>query len=60
LCAFLGPEPIHEDLFTTVAEKLPRKLAARARDPLAWRQTLAAARGLAADLRALGEAEDQA
>ena len=41
LCAFLGPEPIPEDLFTTAAGKLPRRLAARARDPLAWRQTLA-------------------
>jgi hypothetical protein len=41
LCAFLGPEPIPEDLFTGAAGKLPRKLAARARDPLGWRQTLA-------------------
>ncbi len=41
LCAFLAPEPIPEDLFTGAADLLPGKLAARARDPLAWRQTLA-------------------
>jgi hypothetical protein len=41
LCAFLGPEPIPEDLFTAAPRELPRKLAARATDPLAWRQTLA-------------------
>ena len=41
LCAFLAPEPIPEDLFTGAADLLPGKLAARAGDPLAWRQTLA-------------------
>jgi TIR domain/Tetratricopeptide repeat/NB-ARC domain len=41
LCAFLAPEPIPEDLFTAAPRELPRKLAARARKPLAWRQTLA-------------------
>jgi len=41
LCAFLGPEPIPQDLFTSAPGGLPRKLAARMRDPLAWRQTLA-------------------
>jgi transcriptional regulator with XRE-family HTH domain len=41
LCAFLAPEPIPEDLFTSAAELLPGELAARAADPLAWRQTLA-------------------
>ncbi len=41
LCAFLAPEPIPEDLFTSAPGELPRELAARAADPLAWRQTLA-------------------
>ena len=41
LCAFLAPEPIPEDLFTSAAGLLPGELAARAADPLAWRQTLA-------------------
>ena len=41
LCAFLAPEPIPEDLFTGAASVLPDELAARAADPLAWRQTLA-------------------
>jgi tetratricopeptide (TPR) repeat protein len=41
LCAFLAPEPIPEDLFTSVPGKLPDELAARAVDLLAWRQTLA-------------------
>jgi hypothetical protein len=40
LCAFLAPEPIPEDLFTSAAADLPAALAARAVDPLAWRQTL--------------------
>ena len=40
LCAFLAPEPIPEDLFTDAAGLLPGELAARAADPLAWRQTL--------------------
>ena len=41
LCAFLASEPIPEDLFTSVPGELPDELAARAADPLAWRQTLA-------------------
>jgi tetratricopeptide (TPR) repeat protein len=41
LCAFLAPEPIPEDLFTGAASELGGELAARAADPLAWRQTLA-------------------
>ena len=41
LCAFLGPEPVPAELFTGAPSELPDKLAARAGDPLAWRQTLA-------------------
>ena len=41
LCAFLAPEPIPEDLFTSGSGELPAELATRAVDPLAWRQTLA-------------------
>ena len=41
LCAFLAPEPVPEDLFTSAPGELPGELAARAADPLAWRQTLA-------------------
>ena len=41
VCAFLAPEPIPEDLFTASPGELPGELAARAADPLAWRQTLA-------------------
>ena len=41
VCAFLAPEPIPEDLFTSDPGELPGELAARAEDPLAWRQTLA-------------------
>ncbi len=41
LCAFLAPEPIPDYLFTRAAGLLPGELAARAADPLAWRQTLA-------------------
>jgi tetratricopeptide (TPR) repeat protein len=41
LCAFLSPEPIPEDLFTSAPGEMPSELAARAADPLAWRQTLA-------------------
>jgi hypothetical protein len=41
VCAFLAPEPIPEDLFTGNPGDLPGELAARAADPLAWRQTLA-------------------
>jgi tetratricopeptide (TPR) repeat protein len=41
VCAFLAPEPVPDDLFTSVPGVLPGELAARAADPLAWRQTLA-------------------
>ena len=41
LCAFLAPEPVPDDLFTSAPGQLPGELAARAADPLAWRQTLA-------------------
>jgi tetratricopeptide (TPR) repeat protein len=41
VCAFLAPEPIPEDLLTTAPGELPGELAARAVDPLAWRQTVA-------------------
>jgi transcriptional regulator with XRE-family HTH domain len=41
VCAFLAPEPIPETLFTGAVGVLPSELAARAADPLAWRQTLA-------------------
>jgi hypothetical protein len=41
VCAFLAPEPIPGELFTDSAADLPGELAARAADPLAWRQTLA-------------------
>jgi hypothetical protein len=41
VCAFLAPEPIPEDLFSANPGELPGELAARAADPLAWRQTLA-------------------
>jgi tetratricopeptide (TPR) repeat protein len=41
VCAFLAPEPIPEDLFTASPGELPGELAARAADPLAWRQILA-------------------
>jgi hypothetical protein len=40
LCAFLGPEPIPESLFTANTSELPEDLAASAADPLAWRQNL--------------------
>jgi transcriptional regulator with XRE-family HTH domain len=40
VCAFLAPEPIPESLFTAAVSVLPSELAARAADPLAWRQTL--------------------
>jgi hypothetical protein len=41
LCAFLAPEPVPADLFTGAPGALPGELAARAADPLAWRQVLA-------------------
>ena len=41
VCAFLAPDPIPENLFTAAVSVLPGELAARAADPLAWRQTLA-------------------
>jgi len=40
LCAFLAPEPIPEDLFTSAPAALAGELADRVADPLAWRQTL--------------------
>ena len=40
LCAFLAPEPVPVDLFTGAAAALSAELAARAADPIAWRQTL--------------------
>jgi len=40
ICAFLAPEPVSEDLFTSAPGELPGELAARAADPLGWRQTL--------------------
>ena len=41
VCAFLAPEPIPHELFTTAAAQLPEQLAARAADPLGWPQVLA-------------------
>jgi hypothetical protein len=41
VCAFLAPESIPQDLFTTGAAQLPEPLAARAGDPLEWPQVLA-------------------
>ena len=41
MCAFLAPEPIPAELFTSAGSDLPAPLAARAADPLAWRQILA-------------------
>ncbi len=41
VCAFLAAEPIPDDLFISAAAALPDELAARAADPLAWRQVLA-------------------
>ena len=41
MCAFLAPEPVPGDLFTSFPGVLPGELAARAADPLAWRQVLA-------------------
>jgi hypothetical protein len=40
LCAFLGPEPIPEDLFANAASELSEELAIRSKDLLAWRQAL--------------------
>jgi hypothetical protein len=42
VCAFLGPEPVPTGWFVTAAQDLPAPLGERARDPLAWRQVLAA------------------
>jgi hypothetical protein len=42
VCAFLGPEPVPAQWFVTAAKDLPAPLGDRARDPLAWRQVLAA------------------
>jgi hypothetical protein len=41
VCAFLAPEPVPGDLSTNSPGVLPGELAARAADPLAWRQVLA-------------------
>jgi tetratricopeptide (TPR) repeat protein len=41
LCAYLAPEPIPEDLFTSAVGELPAELVARVADPLAWGETLA-------------------
>ena len=41
VCAFLAPEPIPEDLFTSAPGGLLGELAPRSADPLVWRQTLA-------------------
>ncbi len=41
VCAFLAPEPVPGDLFTSVPGVLAGELAARAADPVAWRQVLA-------------------
>ncbi len=40
VCAFLAPEPVSLDLFTTTASDLPDVLAAHTTDPLAWGQLL--------------------
>lgn len=40
LCAFFGPEPIPERLFTAVPAELSQELALPTADPLLWRQTL--------------------
>jgi hypothetical protein len=40
LCAFLAPDPIPQDMFTSAAAELPPALAARAADRLAWGRTL--------------------
>ena len=40
VCAFLAPDPIPDDLFTSASRELPGELAARVTDPLAWRQVL--------------------
>ena len=41
VCAYLAPEPIPLDLFTTHPELLPQPLAAAAIDPLAFADTMA-------------------
>ncbi len=41
LCAFLAPDPIPQDLFTSAPTELPDLLAARAADQLAWHDTMA-------------------
>jgi tetratricopeptide (TPR) repeat protein len=40
-CAFLAPEPIPEEMFTSGAAELPAALATQVADPLAWPQILA-------------------
>jgi hypothetical protein len=41
LCAFLAPEPIPEEIFTSAAAELPAALETQVADPLAWPQVLA-------------------
>jgi hypothetical protein len=41
VCAFLAPELIASDWFTRAGADLPAALAAKATDPLAWREVLA-------------------
>jgi hypothetical protein len=40
ICAFLAPEPVPADWFTSAAAHLPDPLATRAADPVTWRQVL--------------------
>ncbi|WP_328653888.1 FxSxx-COOH system tetratricopeptide repeat protein [Micromonospora sp. NBC_00330] len=42
VCAYLAPEPIPLDLFTTHHDRLPEPLAAAARDPLSFSDAVAA------------------
>jgi hypothetical protein len=41
LCAFLGPDPIPQELFTTAITELPAALAAQVADPIGWPATRA-------------------
>jgi tetratricopeptide (TPR) repeat protein len=41
VCAYLAPEPIPPDLFTTQHDRLPQPLSAAAADPLAFADTVA-------------------
>ena len=40
VCAFLAPEPVPEDLFTSAAGRAAWRAGSSGADPLAWRQTL--------------------